>query len=143
MKKQFKSKDFGGAAFVVFASEEKAKEFIEKSKETPIKYDDGSVLECSLQDDHYKKKALEAANGGKPSDDNVKEKRTNDKQVRKDQRQEELHKKNNEHLEKLNNENLLGAVIHLAGTKVPLELLVNRAVTVLLSKVWLLMPHES
>ena len=142
MKKQFKSKDFGGAAFVVFASEEKAKEFIEKSKTTPIKYDDGSALECSLQDEHYKKKALEAANGGKPSDENVKEKRSNDKQVRKDQRQEDLHKKTNEHLEKLNNENLLGAVIHLAGTTIPCERLVD-SVVLLLSKVWLLMPHES
>jgi len=30
MKKQFKSKDFNGAAFVVFTNEEKAREFVEK-----------------------------------------------------------------------------------------------------------------
>ncbi|UJR33981.1 hypothetical protein I4U23_021397 [Adineta vaga] len=107
MKKQFKSKDFGGAAFVVFSTEEKAREFIEKSKETPIKYEDGSELEGSLQDDHYKKKALEAATGKKPSDD--------DKQARKEKRKEDLDKKTSEHLEKLNNENLPGALIHLAG----------------------------
>ena len=108
MKKQFKSKDFNGAAFVVFSTEEKAREFVEKSKQTPIKYEDGSVLECSLQDDHYKKKALESATGGKSS---------NDRQARKDKRKEELEKKTNEHLEKLNTENLAGAVIHLAGMK--------------------------
>jgi len=115
MKKQFKSKDFNGAAFVVFPAEDKAREFIEKSKATPIKYDDGSLLECSLQDDHYKKKALEVATGGKSSDDDGKEKRMNDKQDRKDKRKEELEKKTNEQLEKLNTENLSGAVIHLAG----------------------------
>lgn len=108
MKKQFKSKDFSGAAFVVFGTEEKAREFVENSKSNPIKYDDGSVLECSLQDDHHKKKALELATGGKSSDD---------KQTRKDKRKEELEKKTNEHLEKLNTENLSGAVIHLAGRK--------------------------
>jgi hypothetical protein len=106
MKKQFKSKDFNGAAFVVFSTEEKAREFVEKSKETSIKYEDGSILECSLQDDHYKKKAFEVATGGKSFDD---------KQTRKDKRKEELEKKTNEHLEKLNTENLIGAVIHLAG----------------------------
>jgi len=63
-------------------------------------------LECSLQDEHYKKKAFESANGGKPSDD---------RQARKDKRKEELEKKTSEHLEKLNTENLAGAVIHLAG----------------------------
>lgn len=115
MKKQFKSKDFGGAAFVVFSSEDKAREFVEKSKETPIKYEDGSVLECSLQDDHYKKKALELATGKKPDDD-ANEKRANDKQARKDKRKDDMDKKTNEHLEKLNNENLPGALIHLAGT---------------------------
>lgn len=112
MKKQFKSKDFNGAAFVVFTSEEKAREFIEKSKETPIKYDD-SVLECSLQDDHYKKKALEGTTGGKSSDD---------RQARKEKRKEELERKTNEHLEKLNTENLSGAVIHLAGKNILLFL---------------------
>ena len=106
MKKQFKSKDFNGAAFVVFSTEEQARDFVEKSKQTPIKYEDGSELECSLQDEHYKKKALESATGGKPSDD---------KQTRKDKRKEDLEKKTSEHLEKLNNENLPGAVIHLAG----------------------------
>lgn len=114
MKKQFKSKDFSGAAFVVFSSEDKAREFVEKSKQTPIQYEDGSVLECSLQDDHYKKKALEAANGGKSSDDD-KQKQKNEKQARKDKRQEDIEKKTTEHLEKLNTENLTGAVIHLAG----------------------------
>jgi len=110
MKKQFKSKDFNGAAFVVFSSEEKARDFVENSKTTPIKYHDGSLLECSLQDDHYKKKAFESATGAKSSDDNG-------KQARKDKRKEELEKKTNEHLEKLNTENLSGAVIHLAGMK--------------------------
>jgi len=108
MKKQFKSKDFNGAAFVVFSTEEKAREFVEQSKQTPIKYDGGSILECSLQDDHYKKKALESATGGKRSSDD-------EKQKRKDKRKEELEKKTNEQLEKLNTENLAGALIHLAG----------------------------
>jgi hypothetical protein len=108
MKKQFKSKDFNGAAFVVFSTEEKAREFVEKSKQTSIKFEDSSVLECSLQDDHYKKKGLESDAGGKSS---------NDKQARKDKRKDELDKKTNEHLEKLNTENLAGAVIHLAGMK--------------------------
>jgi lupus La protein len=115
MKKQFKSKDFNGAAFVVFPTEEKAREFVAKSKETPMKYEDGSLLECSLQDDHYKKRALESATSGKSSDDDGKQKRTNDKQTRKDQRKDEIEKKTNEHLEKLNTENLAGALIHLAG----------------------------
>ncbi|CAF0776413.1 unnamed protein product [Rotaria sp. Silwood1] len=115
MKKQFKSKDFNGAAFVVFSSDEKAREFVEKSKETPIKYDDGSVLECSLQDDFYKRKALELATGGKSTEDDGKEKQKYDKHARKEKRKEELEKKTNEHLEKLNNENLSGALIHLAG----------------------------
>jgi hypothetical protein len=117
MKKQFKSKDFNGAAFVVFTTEEKAREFVENSKTKPIKYENNSVLECSLQDDHYKKKAFESATGGKSSDDDGRQKRTNDKQARKDKRKEELEKKTNEHLEKLNTENLSGAVIHLAGIK--------------------------
>lgn len=115
MKKQFKSKDFGGAAFVVFFNEDKAKEFVDNSKETPIKYEDGSTLECSLQDEHYKKKALDSATGGKPAEENGKDKRNNDKQVRKDKRKEDTEKKTTEHLEKLNNENLPGALIHLAG----------------------------
>ncbi|CAF4222682.1 unnamed protein product, partial [Rotaria sordida] len=34
---------------------------------------------------------------------------------KKDKKQQDLNKKTNEHLEKLNNENLLGALIHLAG----------------------------
>ncbi|CAF2333371.1 unnamed protein product [Rotaria sp. Silwood2] len=115
MKKQFKSKDFNGAAFVVFSSDEKAREFVEKSKETPIKYDDGSLLECSLQDDFYKKKALELATGGKSTEDDRKDKQKYDKQTRKEKRKDDLEKKTSEHLEKLNNENLSGAVIHLAG----------------------------
>jgi len=115
MKKQFKSKDFNGAACVVFSTEENAQEFIEKSKQTPIKYEDNSVLECSLQDEHYKKRALESATGGKSPDEDGREKRFNDKQIRKDKRKEESEKKTSEHLEKLNNENLSGAVIHLAG----------------------------
>lgn len=116
MKKQFKSKDFNGAVFVVFSTDDKAREFVENCKTKPITYEDGSVLECSLQDDFYKKKALESANGGKSADDDdIREKRANDKQARKDKRKEELEKKTNEHLERLNNENLTGAVIHLAG----------------------------
>lgn len=110
MKKQFKSKDFSGAAFVVFPTEDKAKEFVEKSKTTPLKFDENSPLECSLQDDHYKKKALEAASGVKTMEDHRR-----DKQTKKDKRKEDLEKKTNEHLEKLNSENLLGAVIHLVG----------------------------
>lgn len=110
MKKQFKSKDFSGAAFVVFPNEDKAKEFVEKSKTTPLKFDENSPLECSLQDDHYKKKALEAASGVKTIEDHRR-----DKQTKKDKRKEDLEKKTNEHLEKLNSENLLGAVIHLVG----------------------------
>jgi hypothetical protein len=117
MKKQFKSKDFNGAAFVVFSTEEKAREFIEKSKQTPIKYEDDSILECSLQDDHYKKKALELATGGKSLEDDGIEKQTNIRQTRQAKRKEELEKKTNEHLEKLNSENLSGALIHLAGMK--------------------------
>ena len=105
MKKQFKSKDFHGAAFVVFPTEEKAREFIENSQATPIKYDDGSVLECSLQDDRYKKKESETGASG------------NDRQARKDKRKEELEKKTNEHLEKLNTETVTGALIHLAGRR--------------------------
>lgn len=115
MKKQFKSKDFNGAAFIVFSTDDKARAFVEKSKETPIRYDDNSVLECSLQDDFYKKKALESANGGKSNEEDERDKRINDRQAKKDKRKEELEKKTNEHLEKLNNENLSGAVIHLAG----------------------------
>jgi len=117
MKKQFKTNNFNGAAFVVFPTEEKAREFIEISKSTPIQYDDGSALECSLQDEHYKKKALDFATGGKSSEDDGKEKRPHDKQGRQDKRKEELEKKTSEHLEKLNNENLSGALIHLAGRK--------------------------
>jgi len=115
MKKQFKSKDFSGAVLVVFSSDEKAREFVEKSNETSVKYDDGSVLECSLQDDHYKKKALQSATGGKASEEDAREKRYNERQLRKEKRHEELEKKTSEHLEKLNNENLSGALIHLAG----------------------------
>lgn len=96
----------------MFSTEEKAKDFIDQSKENPIKYEDGSALECSLQDDHYKKKALEAANGG----DTDREKRANDKQSKKEKRKDDLEKKTNEHLEKLNNENLAGALIHLGGS---------------------------
>ncbi|CAF0895332.1 unnamed protein product [Adineta ricciae] len=95
MKKQPKTKDFAGSVFVVFPSEGKAHEFVENSKKTPVKYDDGSILECSLQD--------QITNRGK------------EKQAKKEKKQEELDKKTNEHLEKLNNENFLGAVIHLAG----------------------------
>jgi lupus La protein len=111
MAKQFKTRDFNGSAFVVFPSEEKAREFVEKSKQVPITYEDGSVLECALQDDHHKNKAMELATGKKSSNDNGM-----DKQERREKRKEDLEKQTNEHIEKLNNENLLGAVIHLAGT---------------------------
>ncbi len=103
MKKQFKTKDFNGSVFVVFPSQEKAREFVENSKQTPIKYDDKSILECSLQDDDHKNKVMEYTTSGK------------DKQAKKEKKQEELQKKTNEHLEKLNTENLTGALIHLAG----------------------------
>lgn len=94
MKKQFKTKDFNGSVFVVFPTEDKARQFVENSKQIPIKYDDGTILECSLQDEHYKDHS------------NIE---------KKEKKQEELQKKTNEHLEKLNTENLVGAVIHLAG----------------------------
>lgn len=108
MKKQFKTKDFNGSVSVVFSDEEKAKKFIENSKATPIKYDDGSILECSLQDDHFQKKTMELATRGKG-------KCTNQEQAKKERKQQGLEKKTNEHLEKLNNENLFGAVIHING----------------------------
>jgi len=103
MKKQFKTKDFSGSVFVVFPSEEKAREFVGNSKQIPLKYNDGSILECSLQDDHYKDRAIELATSEQ------------DKQTKKEKIQEELQKKTNEHLEKLTMENLTGALIHLAG----------------------------
>jgi lupus La protein len=59
MKKDFKSKDFNGLVSVVFPNDEQAREFIENSKQTPIKYDDGSILECSFQDNHLKNKKQE------------------------------------------------------------------------------------
>lgn len=118
MKKQFKSKDFSGAVFVVFATEQNAKDFVGNSKTNPIKYKDEITLECSSQDDHYKQKALESANGSNGSDSNGKDKRSNDKQARKDKRKQDLEKKTNEHLEKLNNDNLVGALIHLSGSKI-------------------------
>lgn len=95
MRKQPKTKDFAGSVFVVFPNEEKAREFVADSKRTPIKYDDGSVLACSLQD--------EAAV------------RDQEKQAKKDKKEGDLREKTNEHLVKLNSENLVGAVIHLAG----------------------------
>ncbi len=104
MKKNYKTKDFNGSVFVVFPNEDTAREFVANSKHTPIKYDDKSILECSLQDDHSE----DLSTGGK-------DKRTNDRQAKKEKKQEELEKITNEHLEKLNNENILGAVIHLAG----------------------------
>jgi lupus La protein len=100
MRKQFKSKDFNGSVFVVFPTDEKTREFIENSKQTPIKYDDKSILECSLQDDYYK---TDSSTDGK------------DKQTKKEKKQDELEKRTNEHLEKLNSGNLTGALIHLAG----------------------------
>ena len=112
-----KSKEFNGSVFVVFTSDDKARDFVDKSKQTPIKYDNSNVLECSLQDDYYKKKILELATGGKSMDNDSKNKEKFDKQIRKEKRKVELQKKTNEHLEKLNNENLSGAVIHLAGRK--------------------------
>jgi lupus La protein len=96
MKQHFKTKDFNGSVFVIFPSEEEAREFVQNSEQTPIKYDDGSTLECSLQDDHYEDKAIELA--------------TSEKEKR-----DKKEKKSNEYLEKLNNENLAGALIHLAG----------------------------
>ncbi|CAF2634829.1 unnamed protein product [Rotaria sp. Silwood2] len=108
MKKQFKTKEFNGSVFVIFPNEDKAREFVENSKKIPIKYDDQSILECSLQDDYFKDKPMELTI-------NEKEKRSNDKQFKKEKKQQELNKKTNEHLEKLNNGNLLGALIHLIG----------------------------
>jgi lupus La protein len=78
MKKDSKTKDFTGSVSVVFPTEEKTREFIENSKQIPIKYDDQSILECSLQGDYSK-----------------------------DKKQEDSPKKSNE--------NLVGALIHLAG----------------------------
>ncbi|CAF1447226.1 unnamed protein product [Adineta steineri] len=99
MKKQFKTKDFNGSAYVVFPSEEKAREFLEISKQTPIKYEDGSILECCLQTEPIHEISS----------------RDKEKQIKKEKKQEEFEQKTNEHLEKLNSEHLPGAVIHLAG----------------------------
>jgi hypothetical protein len=59
MKKDSKTKDFTGSVSVVFPTEEKTREFIENSKQIPIKYDDQSILECSLQNDYSKDKKQE------------------------------------------------------------------------------------
>jgi lupus La protein len=56
MKKDYKTKHFNGLVSVVFPSEEKARGFMEHSKRTPVKYDDGSILECSFQNDQSKEK---------------------------------------------------------------------------------------
>ncbi|CAF3760262.1 unnamed protein product [Rotaria sordida] len=101
MKKEFKTKQFNGSVCVIFPNDEKAQEFVQYSKQTPIKYNNELILECSLQIDYFKDKSIELI--------------TNEKQIKKDKKQQDLNKKTNEHLEKLNNENLLGALIHLAG----------------------------
>ncbi|CAF4158747.1 unnamed protein product [Rotaria sordida] len=100
MKKEFKTKQFNGSVCVIFPNDEKAQEFVQYSKQTPIKYNNELILECSLQIDYFKDKSIELI--------------TNEKQIKKDKKQQDLNKKTNEHLEKLNNENLLGALIHLA-----------------------------
>jgi len=56
--------------FAVFLTKEKAREFIQNSKQIPIKHDDGSLL-----DDHDINKAMEFANHGL-------DKRVNHKQTR-------------------------------------------------------------
>jgi hypothetical protein len=70
MKKQFKTRDLNDSLYAVFLTEEKAREFIQNSKQIPIKHDDGSLL-----DDHDINKAMELANYGL-------EKRVNHKQTR-------------------------------------------------------------
>ncbi|CAF3699573.1 unnamed protein product [Rotaria sp. Silwood1] len=82
MKKKFKTKEFNGCVSVIFPTEEKAQEFIENSKIIPIKYNNQSILECSLEDNN----------------DNEKEK---EKQFKKEKKQEELNKQTNQHLEKI------------------------------------------
>lgn len=47
--KKSKTKEFNGCVSVVFPSDETARQFVENSKQTPIKYNDESILECSLK----------------------------------------------------------------------------------------------
>jgi lupus La protein len=98
MKKELRTRAFDGSVFVVFPTEETAREFIESSKQTPIEYNDGSILECSLQ-------PMEFTNFEK------------DKQAKREKKQEELNKQTNENLEKLNSADFTGALIHLAGKR--------------------------
>ena len=98
MKKESRTRAFDGSVFVVFPTEETAREFIESSKQTPIKYNDGLILECSLQ-------PMEFTNFEK------------EKQAKKEKKQEELNKTTNENLDKLNSVDCTGALIHLDGKR--------------------------
>ena len=49
--KKSKDKEFNGCVSVVFPTDEAARQFVENSRQTPIKYDDGSILECSFKTD--------------------------------------------------------------------------------------------
>ena len=108
MRRQVKGKDFDGSVWVVFPSEGKAQQFVDESKHTPVKYNDGSVLECFLQTDADAMKAMGL-------DLAAKETRWDDKQARKEKKQGEVQQRTNENLEKLNHENCKGALIHLTG----------------------------
>ncbi|CAF1571576.1 unnamed protein product [Didymodactylos carnosus] len=118
MHRHFKTKEFNGAAFVVFPTDKDAIKFVELSKQTPLIFNGsgdnnntGSQLECELQEDYLTRKANE--NGNEFSSY---EKRQKDKQEKKDKRKEELNKMTNEHATKLNQEhNLTGALIHITG----------------------------
>ena len=108
MRRQVKGKDFDGSVWVVFPSEGRAQKFVDESKQTPVHYNEGTILECFLQTDADAMKAMGLDLAGK-------ETRWDDKQARKDKRQGELQQRTNENLEKLNHENYKGALIHLTG----------------------------
>jgi len=116
MQRNFKTKEFNGCVFVVFPTDEEAKHFVSLSKQTPpIKYNDQSILECELQDNFLKRKEQETGADGSSSKANVsiREQRQQEKQMKKDKRKEEMDKKTNQHAEKLNREQMSGALIHI------------------------------
>ena len=55
--KRSKDKEFTGGVSVVFPTDETARQFVENSQQIPIKFHDGSILECSLKTDHSKSKS--------------------------------------------------------------------------------------
>lgn len=48
MQRDSQTDQFSGSVLIVFADEDKAREFVDHAQQTPIKYDDGTILECSL-----------------------------------------------------------------------------------------------